>query len=308
MRSSEKLFKDLVNMTADKWNAKLSTELGISIDMLRNSIMNKESLTNDEDKISFGLSKPEITRAFYESDDDNGEFTPKSISKFVIRMNDGDPFSDAIACTGKYLIGMDFRGSDLSGSYFCDCVMFNCDFSQSEMKGVTFTGCIFNACAFSNSDLSETLFLKGKIIDSVFDYCSWQRSVIHDTIMISSQFMFIDLSQSTITASGMIQCIASSSTFKDTKFVHFSSSISDFSGSDFRGVKLIDSVFTDTNFKSCNFSKYSATCITAARVELDPEFESVFEMSHALYSPSVFEWEIEDIANDRDSDDLEASY
>ena len=31
-------------MTADKWNAKLSTELGISIDMLRNSIMNKESL------------------------------------------------------------------------------------------------------------------------------------------------------------------------------------------------------------------------------------------------------------------------
>ena len=46
MRTAEQLFKDLVNLTADRWNAKLSEELGMSVDVFRTSIINKEQLTN----------------------------------------------------------------------------------------------------------------------------------------------------------------------------------------------------------------------------------------------------------------------
>ena len=305
MRTAEQLFKDLVNLTADRWNAKLSEELGMSVDVFRTSIINKEQLTNNEDKITLGLRKSAITNEFYKSDDSGSDFTPKTITKYVLRINEGTAYSDAIACTGKYLVGMDFRGAELSDSYFCDCVFFNCDLSHADLCCVNFSGCIFNNCTFANSDISASVFTKGKIIDCVFDNASCQYLVIHDTIIIASQFMFADFSQSTITASGMIQCIAGSMCFKDARFLHFSTSMSDFTGGDFRGVNLVDCVFTDSDFRSCNFAKYSATCVTASRIECDSDFECVFDMSHALYSPSVFEWDIEDESERHDDDDLE---
>ena len=130
MRDVDQLFSDLINMNADEWNTTLARELGMSVDVMRMSVSKKEMLVRSEDRFHINIIKSKYNTGKLESCSDSyNESNQSMLSKYVIRLrldddetHDSDFCADnmieAFSCTGKIIIGMDFRGSDLSNSYF----------------------------------------------------------------------------------------------------------------------------------------------------------------------------------------------
>ena len=308
-RSSNELFNDLINLTADKWNSRLSDELGIDVELLRNSVTGKEALTINEDRIHLSMQRNKIP----ESMDSKGEFVPTKLTKYVLRGHDGVARIKSISCTGKVLVGIDFSGSDLPDSYFCDCVFFNCDLSNIKLRNATFINCVINGTFLNDTDLTGSIFIRTRILDSNLSNIILDDSIITDCMLIGNQMLHSSFHRSRILSSGLIDCFVSNSSYEEASLIGSSITHSNCVDCNMNGIKLIDSIFISTDFSGCKFKYSTITCITASDIICDGDIKSIFEMSRALYSPSMFEWDdIEagthpDLNNDPDGDGYEGT-
>lgn len=315
MRNSQQLFNDLVNLTADEWNTKMSADIGISVEQLRAHLVVKETLTRSEDRLNITVKKAKLSTEFKKETNSVGEsfLTTPKLSKYVLRMRDGDePIAYSIACTGKYIIGMDFRESELSGSYFCDCVFFNCDFSQSKMDTTVFNGCVINNCFFHDIDLSMSYIIRSSILDSVFNDSTLNNSTIIDTMFIGVQAMMCKMSDTRISGSGFVESFFVGSHMPGSFWVMTSSVMTEFRDSDMSESSFMDCIFSSSDFRGCSFSNSNFSCVTATRNQGDAKMNALFEESIQLRSQAEFEFKerrrvVDDTqSNDPDLDDTYA--
>ncbi len=68
---------------------------------------------------------------------------------------------------------------------------------------------------------------------------------------------------------------------------------------DFRRSSFIDSIFIHVDFTGCDFEMLSITCITNAMCVYEQKYAPIFDMSHIVYSPAIYEWE-DDASSDED--------
>ena len=313
MRTSKQLFNDLVNLTADEWNKKMSTELGVSVEHLRAHLVVKETLTRSEDRLNITVMKAKVSNEFKKETNSMGEsflVTPK-LSKYVLRMRDGDEIiAHSIACTGKFIIGMDFRDSELSGSYFCDCVFFNCDFSKSQMDTTVFNGCVINNCFFHGVDLSTSYIIRSSILDSVFNDSTLDNSTIIDTMFIGVQGVMCKMSDTRISGSGFVESFFIGSQMPGSFWVMTSSIMTEFRDSDMSESSFLDCIFTSSDFRGCSFKDSNFSCVTVSRNKGDAKMNELFEESIQLRSQAEFEFKarheqrsMDDRMEDPDLDD-----
>lgn len=311
MRNSTKLFKDLVNDTADVWNLKMAKDLGVDVEYLKSTIMVKENLSNNEDRIHLDITKTNINELAKKQTEVDAEsniaidgnvrlYAGRSLNKYVLRINDGDRYVDSIACTGKIIVGIDFTGADLIDSYFCECVFFNCSFKSAQLSTVVFVGCIFNDCTLPNCDFTGSVFTRCRFMESNLDRVSFEYTTFTDSLFISCQMLGVNYFQSKIINSGFNDCHGITSSFKDVAFISSSISISDFVDTDFRNVSFIDVIIIHSDLRGCSFDGAVATCVTSIDTKIDGKFKYLLEMNHALFSPSMHEWELNP---DRDLND-----
>jgi fluoroquinolone resistance protein len=303
MRTADDLFRDLVNDTADEWNVKMASDIGVDVEYLKISTILKENLSNNEDRIHLNLSKAALKNMFEKQVSNDAKHSDKltlkddaiykghALNKYVIRMNDSMHYVDSIACTGKIIVGMDFSKADLTDSYFCECVFFNCRFTHAQLHTIGFVGCVFNDCDIENADFTGSVFTRCRFIESCMDRASFEYTTISDTIFIASQMMDTNFFQAKILNTGFNDCHGDESSFKDVAFLASSFSICEFRNSWFNNATFMDAVITHSDFTGSCFDNVSATCITSTNTKIDGTFKHILEMNHALFSPSIFEWE-----------------
>ena len=311
MRTAQELFNDLVNDTADEWNTKMAKDVGLDVEYLKASTIVKENLSNNEDRIHLTLSKESINTLYkkqIEKDKsvdgplslkDDDMYKGYALNKYVVRVNDSMHYIDSIACTGKIIVGMDFSKADLSNSYFCECVFFNCRFTHAQIQTTGWVGCVFNDCDVESADFTGSVFTRCRFMESCLDRASFAYTTITDTVFLADQMMDSDFFQAKVINSGFNDCHGDESSFKDVAFISTSFSLCEFRNSWFNNASLMDVVLTHSDLTGSSFDNVSATCVTAAKVKIDGKFRHLLDMNHALFSPSIFEWEEVD---DRDGE------
>lgn len=314
MRNSSQLIHDLIHLNADEWNSKLASELGgINLDLLKSTISVKELFTHSEDRIHATIKKGLLSKELEKTsktadgvvdlDTNLNDIKPNNLTKYVVRMNEGKVISNALSCTGKYIVGMDFRNSDLAGSYFCDCIFFNCDFSDSNMDCLVVNGCIFNSCVLSNVNLTGSFIIKSTFIDSILNDSSISFGSISDTMFVGITGLCSNFSDVRVSGVGFVDCMFNQSDFKNIILVMSSIAMSEFSDVDFNGAGIIDCIFTDTDFSGSDFSECTISCVSSSRNRGNASFNVIVKSSDSSESPSKFEWDNRDVEPFMDDSD-----
>jgi fluoroquinolone resistance protein len=315
MRDAQELFEDLVNLTSDDWNAKVAAELGMSVELLKIAVITKENLSNSEDRLHLDIKSNDVTELFESQKGEDVEannspieddrlYTSRSLNKYVMRINDYAPYANSIACTGKIIVGLDFRDADLADSYFCECVFFNCDFTGTQLSTVAFSGCAFNDCTLVGADFSGSVVTRCRFMESNLDNTLFEYAVITDSVMLACQLMLSNFFQAKILNSGFNDCTGNGISFKDVAFISTAFTLCVFPDSNFKRTSLIDVILVQTDFRGCSFEGASATCVTSSRTMVDDKFKYLLEMSHSLFSPGIFGWETEEGTNDAPDTDV----
>lgn len=298
-------FNDLVNLTADNWNIKVANTFGYSVHELE-SLTNSTELRHIGERIKLNVDKNLIFSDQLDTDI-NAEldqlvdkkansiiYKPSKLDKYRIRVNDNKLLVEAIALTGKIIVGCDFTGSDLSNSYFCGCVFYNCIFTECNLTYSVINSCVFNSCTlnkcdFTSSAIARTRFYESNLEHSINDYVN-----ICDCVYVACSMSNTSLIQSKVLYTSFIDSLLSKADFKDNDLIQCVFTNIDIRNSDFRRSSMVDCILIRCNLHLCDFNSFSITCTTNSMCVIDPHNRSIFEMNHALYSPSVFEWEKED--------------
>lgn len=267
MRDSGQLFNDLISMNADVWNTALADELGVSLDVLRAGISKKDMLVRDEDRLHMNIVKSKYVSGRDVSDD--GEIS--KLNKYVIRLREKSNLPDSeicgLTCTGKLIVGMDFIDSDMSNSYFCDCVFYNCDFSNCNLESSVFNGCILNSCICGNTNFSGSTILKCMVIDTTFGGADFRVSIIMDSTIIGSQGLMCIFNEVRFTGVGFIDSVFSHSDFRGCGCILTSFTMTELNDANFSDSGLIDCMFVDVDLCGATFTDVFATCITSSRLK-----------------------------------------
>ena len=315
MEEPQTLLDRLINDTADVWNKHVASDLQLSVDELRELILSR-GIYLSEDKVKVELKKQVIQTMgdcqksldLYELNQakttgaELDQTRATAMDRYTMTVKDGSELVDAIALTGKILIGVDFSDSTLAQSYFCHCTFYNCSFMSVSMENCVFSGCTFVRCDFNGCDLtgssvSRTKFIECNMDDSTVDY-----AVISDCAFLVTTFNNTSFIQSRILYTGISDCGGTGSDWKDVDVIQCSMSNTDLTASDFRRTSFVDNIFIRVSFIDCDFNNASFTCVTTAMCEIDAQYLEFFSMNHALYSPAVYEWESE-VDDEDDMDD-----
>lgn len=308
-RSGPELLEDLINLNADEWNLKLAMELGVSVEFLRASFITRDKISLTEDKIKLDVYKIKI-KDFGEIQDkvdasnieelkeaDSEEeareiiHRPTKLDKFTLRVVSSKPVIESISATGKIIIGMDFSNAQLSDSFFCHCVFYNCDFTGADLGEGVFQTCVMNSCCFLRSDFRNAVITRGLILDCNFDNVTFDGSTISETAVIASQFNFGSFLQTNFLNSGFSECDLHSSNWSDGTIITASFTNCNINDSKFRRTRLCDIILIKVKLLGCDFDTAMLTSITSSLLEYDAKYLQLFKMNHMLFSPSVVEWE-----------------
>jgi uncharacterized protein YjbI with pentapeptide repeats len=298
-------FTDLVNLKADEWNESVASKFGITTDELKQLTQSGE-LRSVGERIKLNISKQSIQKLSHEQDAIDKEtrklftqgdysiiYEPTALDKFRIRVSDGEKLTESIALTGKIVIGADLSGSDLSHSYLCGCTFYNCNFNNCNIEYSVISSCIFNNCSFIKSDLTASTISRSKFYECILDKGTYDYVTISDCIFIASTISDSTIIQSKILYTALCDCLANRCDWKDSDLIECSFTNINFSESDFKRSTVVDCLMIRCNLMKCDFNSFSVTCLTASNCKYESQYESIFDMKHSLYSPSVFEWEVE---------------
>ena len=326
-KSGDELFDDLVNLPADEWNTSVAKNLDMTVENVRDLILLRElDSTNQSIKMKinkakikkFGKIQLNSDKEFHKNpkiDTDDGDiYRAGVLEKYMVVITDDEQLVESIALTGKIIIGFDFTKSKLSESYFCHCVFYNCRFDYSTLNDCTISNCKMIKCSFIGVDFTGSTIAKTKILEcnltnSIFEYVNFS-----DCSIILSILNSVKMAQTRVLYTGFSDTSFTKVDWKDATVVECSLSNINLKDSDFRRTSFIDSIFIKVDFNGCDFELVSVTCITVAMCSYDLIFKDFFEMSHLLYSPSIYEWEpVEDAESEdgyieEDDDDDESGW
>lgn len=302
-----KILEALINNTADEWNTRVSISMGIPISVLKDMIISRE-LKIAETKLNISVDKRMIediskdqiqedldTRIKIVNGDTDSIYNPSLLEKYVIKIKtDNEQLVEAIALTGKFLIGIDFSESDLSNSYLCGCLFYNCSFKRTSLESSVITGCIFNSCDFTDCDLTGSTIARTQIYESVIVNTIFEYNSITDCVLLNNTGDNATFIQSKILFTGIADSQMPGCDFKDTDIVQCTIVNSDLNKSDFKRCTLVDSILMRSDFTGCDMSSLMVTCITQSKCKYDSKYSTLFEMDKLLYNPALFEWESEE--------------
>lgn len=306
-KNGDELFDDLVNVSADEWNKSIADGFGITIEQLQDYILTREidstkkliKLKINKAKVKkLGNSQINVDKQLYEENDDDSIYEASLIEKFTVTLSDDEKLVDSIALTGKIIIGFDFSKSKLTESYFCHCTFYNCKFDYSTLNDSTITNCNFTRCSFIDVDFTGCTIARSKILECTLNHSNFEYANISDCSIILSFLNSIKISQARLLFTGFSDTDIDKSDWKDSTLVQCSLSNVKLTNNDLRRASFIDSIFIRVDFTGADFELASVTCITSAMCFYDPVYKDFFEMSRSLYSPSVFEWENEELNED----------
>lgn len=307
-RTGPELFSDLMEMAADRWNATLAKELGITLEELKYAFIMRDKIPVTEDRIKLDIYKLEIEKSGnlqkevdnenlkkYESPSEPNKsdilHKPTKLDKYTIRVNNNNTIISSIACTGKIIVGMDFSKAQLEDSYFCHCIFFNCDFREANLSENTFQSCVFNSCSFLKTDFMNSIISKGLFIDCNMDNATLDCVIITDSPFIACQLNFTSFMQATLINTGFTDCDLMHGQFTDSKHVSSSWTQCNFTDSKFKRCRLTDLIIIKADFGGCDFEGSLVSCLTLTESKYDDKYIELFKMNHLLFSPSVMEWE-----------------
>lgn len=311
-RNNNQLLNDLIYLNADQWNILLATELGMSVEKLKLCFLQRDDLLDTDPRVKIYLDK-EIINQHYNNvkheDDDNfklianqteedkieniSEFLqqPTSLDRFSIRIHEGKKIAESISVTGKVIVGMDFSESDLSYSYFCHCIFYNCSFRKTHLLETTLKNCIFNKCIFDESELSNSIITKTPFMDCSIKNANLDVSVFTDCHFINAKLNNTKMVQSIFIDSGFTACDLTNVDMLDSKLNCVAFSLSDIIDSNLRKSNWCDVILVRSTFSKVDVSFMSMTSVTHSSCRIDAEYEELFKMNHMLFSPGIVEWE-----------------
>ena len=310
-KNGDELFDDLVNLPADEWNKSVAETLGVTVDQLRDSVLTRE-IDATKNSIKLKINKAKVKKLgklqvdndklFNQNpkidDDDGSVYRAGLLEKFTFTISDEDQIVESIALTGKIMVGIDFSKSKFTESYFCHCTFYNCKFDYSVLTDCTITNCNFTKCSFIGVDFAGSTIARTKILESTLNNSIFEYVNMSDCSIILSILNSIKISQARILFTGFSDCEIDKSDWKDSTLVQCSLSNVKLTNSDLRRASFIDTMFIRVDFTGIDMELASVTCITSAMCFYDPIYKDFFEMSHQLFSPSVFEWDNESESED----------
>ncbi len=171
MNENNRLFDDLVGLTADVWNSLLSERLGLDVDDIANLILLRE-FHFDEQLTQLRIGKSDV-RSYEKSHIERLKTVRESeclsvLDSVVISLGDDAKAIQSIALVGKNIIGFDFSKSKLSESYFSHCVFYNCVFDNSMLEDCTITNSKFIKCSFVDVDFTGSTIAKCRVLECDF--------------------------------------------------------------------------------------------------------------------------------------------
>jgi uncharacterized protein YjbI with pentapeptide repeats len=298
-------FNDLVNLTADNWNIKVANTFGYSVLELE-SLTNSTELRHIGERIKLNVDKNLIFSDQLDTDI-NAEldqlvdikansiiYKPTKLDKYRIRVNDNKLLVESIALSGKIIVGCDFTGSDLSNSYFCGCVFYNCIFTDCNLTYSVINSCVFNSCTLNKCDFTSSAIARTRFYESNLEHSTNDYVNISDCVYVACSMSNTSLIQSKVLYTSFIDSVLSKIDFKDSDLIQCVFTNIDIRNSDFKRSSMVDCILIRCNLHLCDFNSFSITCTTNSMCVIDQSHKSIFEMNHALYSPSVVEWENED--------------
>ncbi|NIM95850.1 MAG: pentapeptide repeat-containing protein [Anaerolineales bacterium] len=171
----------------------------------------------------------------------------------------------------------------LDSSEFRDCTFHRCLFSNSEFVNCKFIACTFRECDLSllqvpGSSFISILFEESKAVGINWALANWSTAKLGSPI----QFKDCSINHSTfigVTIRGVkiVDCIATEVDFRD----------SDLTRADFSGTDLSSSLFTSTNLTEADFSKARNYHIAPNQNTLKNAKFSLPEAMSLLYSLEI---------------------
>lgn len=299
-------FHNLVNLKADQWNCLVADAYDVPVEELKELVLIKNVESNGS-HVKYEINKNQIEELAnyqanidydnalkYKAGDDSIINEPSVIDKFRIKISDTKDIVDSIALTGKIIIGADFSKSNLSDSYFCGCVFYDCKFDHVNFGNSVFVSCDFILASmkhtdFNGSTLTRCHFFDSNLSSSVFDYVA-----LSDGMVVNSVLDNMSAVQSRIMFSGFSDCVMNEAKWKDTDIILSTFTNITMTNIDFKRSVITDCIFIRSDLTGCDLSSLSVTCITLTNCKYDDRYKHFFDMEQLLYSPSVFEWDDSD--------------
>lgn len=299
-------FDELVNLTADKWNVKVANSFGCSVDELKtNTSISGLRHIGDRIKIQIynntilsGVDSNNIIDELNTILSDKGNsliYEPTKLDKYRIRINEKGSVIESIALTGKIIVGCDFTNSDLNNSYFCGCTFYNCIFNNVNLTYSVINACIFNSCTLNKCDFTSSTIARTRFYECNIEYSTHDYVNISDCVYIACSMSDDSIIQSKILYTSFSECILTHSDFKDTDLIQCIFTNTNLKTSDFKRSSMVDCMLVRCDLSACEFNSFSITCTSNSLCKIDDINKSIFQMNHSLYSPSLFEWESEDV-------------
>ena len=291
--------QNFIESKADIWNSRLASHLDMTVEALKDIIMQRNLDVITED-VSHRINKKYITETYNNLYETLG--ATESFHNYVLEFSDNDFEPKALSITGKIIIGLNFTRSILNESYFNNCILYKCNFTSTAFETCVFNSCVFNNCVLDSSDFTSSTFYRSRFYECSMSDCIFDYSVINDCMFTVCRMPYIQMKQVKLLATGFVDCEIFSSDLKDANMILVSMSNCDLSKCSLRRASLIDGIFIRVNMKECDFSQMSITALTTTCCDYAVEHANLFEISHGLYSPSTFEWDEQ--GEERDNLDL----
>lgn len=312
------IFKNLLELNADEWNTMVSAQLGIPVEILKNTFNMRQTLSMTEDKVKLNVDQLKLDSLAKESSreyetkvkwasedvDEKNKYVPPQ-DRFVNKTTNESSYEvTAFACIGKVIVGVDFSQCGLEKSLFNGCTFFNCIFDNASFDSSTFLNCTFNVCDMSNLNCTRVQFSRCRFIDSTFDRAIVDYSIFTDCMIIACQFINASLMYANFSYTGLNECSFAQSTLRDSTFCVSSIISTNLSDASFRNSKLLDVALLRCDCTGTDFLGVQYNSISAQEIAYDGPYTELFLMSREVFSPAIREWENSGSYDENEVDDF----
>ena len=191
-----------------------------------------------------------------------------SLTAWIERENDGDPFVAHARVAGDEAVRADFAllelsesrvescrytGCDFSRASFADVAFSGCDFSNSDFSEANITRCTFASCKVTGANFTEAVLRRVEARDSTLAYASLAKAKLEDVSVRATDFSHADVSEARLKRAA----------FDDVRFVGTSFFRTSLSGIDLTACQLADIVLSDGmgELHGCRMDLYQAAGI-----------------------------------------------